>query len=128
MSQLIHAIQSMLEEEGSHEVLPRSTGFAIRSIQADAEGEGRCQVWFFEPSPDRIIAFCYKSSRLAFSRDRFSYGHVQLRGATLPDVESALREVLNWQRGGFRPSERPASIKRAMTFEIPDEIDTGDDS
>lgn len=81
---------------------------------------GRCRLKIFRPreNRDRLCAFFYKRSNLAWSRDRFSYGAVEF----LPDRLSAtdVGTWLEWLRGGFDPDRRPAHLKRAFLYTIPD--------
>ena len=126
MTPILEEIQEALVSRSDLEILQKSTGFAVRSVHSQAVGEGRCQVWFFLTPNDRAIAFCYKASRLSFSRDRFAYGYIKLRGLGLVANQDSVDEVLVWLREGFRPSARPSCILRAVNFEIPAEIDSGD--
>jgi hypothetical protein len=125
MTSLLEEIHQLIADRNDLEEIQKSTGFAVRSVHPDATGGGRCQVWFFLTSDDRPLAFCYKASRLSFSRDRFSYGFAKLRRSGLVENRDSLDEILVWLREGFRPSVRPPCILRAVNFEIPAEIDLG---
>ena len=123
MTPLIDEIRAALGDHPHLECLWRPSGFAVRSTHPDAKGDGRCHVWFLQPPRGVPVAFCYKISRLAFSRDRFSYGHARLRGENLLAISPTLDEILEWMVEGFRPSARPNSILRVVNFELPDEPD-----
>lgn len=80
----------------------------------------RCRLKIFRPreNKDRLCAFFYKRSNLSWSRDRFSYGAVEF----LPDRLSAddVEGWLAWLRNGFDPDQRPAHLKHAFLYTIPD--------
>jgi len=79
-----------------------------RNLVRDAEN--RCRLKLFRPreDKDRLCAFFYKRSNLAWSRDRFSYGAVEF----LPDdvTASDLETWLAWLRDGFDPDRRPPRL------------------
>jgi hypothetical protein len=80
----------------------------------------RCRLKLFRPreTQERLCAFFYKRSNLAWSRDRFSYGAVEFRPA---EVEpEAVRSWLEWLSSGFDPERRPAGLKRAFRYTIPE--------
>jgi hypothetical protein len=80
----------------------------------------RCRIKIFRPRENkgRLCAFFYKRSNLSWSRDRFSYGAVEFH----PDRLSAdlVEGWLSWLRDGFAPDRRPAHLKRAFLYTIPD--------
>lgn len=80
----------------------------------------RCRLKFFRPveSRDRICAFFYKRSNLAWSRDRFSYGAVEFRPAEL--APKAIHRWLAWLSSGFDPDARPDGLRRAFRYTVPE--------
>ena len=80
----------------------------------------RCRVKLFRPreTSDRLCAFFYKRSNLAWSPDRVSYGGVEFR----PD-EPISREAdtwVAWLVSGLDPEKRPERHRRAFLYNIPD--------
>lgn len=98
---------------------PRS--FAVDEAASCFElSTGRCRMKLLQPRPgaDRLCAFFYKRSNLAWSQDRFSYGGVEFRLEQLTDP--AIRSWLAWLKSGFDPSARPNRIRRAFLYDIPE--------
>jgi hypothetical protein len=97
-------------------------GSALEIAPSDplAAAPSRCRLKIFRPreNKDRLCAFFYKRSNLSWSRDRFSYGAVEFH----PDRLSAdvVEGWLSWLRDGFVPDRRPAHLKRAFLYTIPD--------
>jgi hypothetical protein len=81
---------------------------------------GRCRMKLFRPreEKERLCAFFFKKSNIAGSRDRFSYGAVEF----LPDrlVPQDVRTWLDWLSSGLDPARRPANLKRAFLYTIPE--------
>jgi len=81
---------------------------------------GRCRMKLFRPreEKERLCAFFFKKSNIAGSRDRFSYGAVEF----LPDrlVPEDVRTWLDWLSSGLDPTRRPANLKRAFLYTIPE--------
>lgn len=92
----------------------------ILELGPAAEGPRRCRLKVFRPreGKERLCAFFYKRSNLAWSHDRYSYGAVEFR----PDrvTEAEIRGWLEWLAGGFDPDGRPPRLKRAVLYTIPD--------
>ena len=105
---------------GAFTVEERGSTLEIRPANPLAATPGRCRLKIFRPreNRDRLCAFFYKQSNLAWSRDRFSYGAVEF----FPEHLSAddVEVWLAWLRGGFDPDRRPAHLKRAFLYTIPD--------
>jgi hypothetical protein len=80
----------------------------------------RCRLKLFRPreTQERLCAFFYKRSNLAWSRDRFSYGAVEFRPGELKPEE--VRGWLDWLSSGFDPGRRPAGLRRAFRYTIPE--------
>lgn len=121
-----------------NEVQPIETVFArVRQAAGEASGairfeeragtlelspvrRARCRLKIFRPreGKERLCAFFYKKSNLAWSRDRYSYGAVEFRPEQLTD--SDMRAWLDWLTGGFDPGRRPPRLKKAFLYSIPD--------
>ena len=89
-----------------------------RNLVRDAEN--RCRMKLFRPREDRdrLCAFFYKRSNLSWSRDRFSYGAVEFLPEDVTSQDFAT--WLAWLREGFDPERRPARLRRAFLYTIPD--------
>lgn len=100
----------------------RDATLEIRAADPLAAAPSRCRLKIFRPreNKDRLCAFFYKESNLAWSRERFSYGAVEFFPGrlTTDDVEGWLA----WLQGGFDPDRRPARLRRAFLYTIPDEL------
>lgn len=99
------------ERDGILEIAPRA---------GDDEAVNRCRLKLFRPreDKDRICAFFYKRSNLGWSRDRFSYGAIEFLPDALTREDAAA--WLGWLRGGFDPDQRPARLRRAFLYSIPE--------
>ena len=78
----------------------------------------RARMKIFSPKPGHTLVFFFKKSLVPFSRDRYSYGGLDLRD---PAVEP--REVAAWLdflTSGFHPDTRPGKLRRAFPYEIPE--------
>jgi hypothetical protein len=80
----------------------------------------RCRLKVFRPREgrDRLCAFFYKRSNQDWSQDRYSYGGVEFLPGQVTEQE--IRGWLDWLGGGFDPDQRPARLKRAFLYAIPD--------
>lgn len=78
----------------------------------------RARMKVFSPKPGHTLVFFYKKSLVPYSRDRYSYGGIDLR---TPQVET--QEIAAWLAFltfGFHPDTRPANLRRAFPYEIPE--------
>jgi hypothetical protein len=100
------------------EVSLETTGFEIRACAFLPNGlPNRARLKVFSPKPGHTLVFFYKKSLVPYSRDRYSYGGIDLRN---PEVDEA--EVAGWLAficSGFHPEKRPANLRRAFPYEIP---------
>jgi hypothetical protein len=99
------------EREGVLEIAP---------VTAEGDAASRCRMKVFRPreNRDRLCAFFYKRSNLGWSRDRFSYGAIEFLPDALTREDAAA--WLAWLQGGFDPDGRPARLRRAFLYTIPD--------
>jgi hypothetical protein len=67
---------------------------------------------------ERLCAFFYKRSNLAWSRDRFSYGAVEFRPGEIGSED--VLTWLAWLASGFDPEQRPPGLRRAFRYTIPE--------
>jgi hypothetical protein len=106
--------------ETRFEIATDSEGLELIPIERVRGVPNRCRVKLFRPraEKDRLCAFFYKRSNLAWSRDRFSYGGVEFLPGEVGKLETAA--WIDWLASGFDPERRPARLKRAFLYDIPD--------
>src|SRR5689334_16783119 len=78
----------------------------------------RARLKVFSPRSGHTLVFFYKKSLVPYSRDRYSYGGIDLK-----DGDVAPQEVAQWVEfvtSGFHPDKRPEKLRRAFPYEIPD--------
>ncbi|HET9940241.1 MAG TPA: hypothetical protein VFR25_04005 [Candidatus Eisenbacteria bacterium] len=115
MMRVVHAFEDGLEPfeleigPGSLDIAPLERG-----------KPRRCRLKLFRPreGKERLCAFFYKRSNLAWSRDRFSYGGVEFRPEQATDEDVASWRA--WLLSGFDPERRPPGWRRAFLFDIPE--------
>jgi len=97
-----------------------SAGIQLAPTDPQGGTPGRCRLKLFQPreGKERLCAFFYKRSNLAWSRDRYSYGGVEFRPEQLTDADA--RSWLDWLNSGFDPERRPPRLRRAFLYDIPD--------
>lgn len=78
----------------------------------------RARMKVFSPKPGHTLVFFYKKSLVPYSRDRYSYGGIDLKTPEATDSEIA--EWLAFLTSGFHPEKRPANLRRAFPYEIPE--------
>jgi len=96
-----------------------AAGFEIRAC-APLEGglPNRARLKIFCPRPGHLLVFFYKKSLVPYSRDRYSYGGLDLRSPEVSEAEVA--EWLAFLSSGFHPEKRPRNLRRAFPYEIPE--------
>ena len=104
------------EPEGI-EIAPAGASGAAPALSFAA---GRCRMKLFRPreEKERLCAFFFKKSNLAGSRDRLSSGAVEFLPERLAAEE--IRTWLQWLSSGLDPTMRPAHLKRAFLYTIPE--------
>ncbi|MGE5177588.1 MAG: radical SAM protein [Bacteroidota bacterium] len=92
----------------------------ILELAPGAAGRDRCRMKVFRPreGKERLCAFFYKRSNLAWSQDRYSYGAVEFLPGQVSDED--MGAWLEWLAGGFDPDRRPARLKKAFLYSIPE--------
>ena len=76
----------------------------------------RARMKIFSPKPGHTLVFFFKKSLVPYSRDRYSYGGLDLRTpAAEPQEISAWLDFLS---SGFHPDKRPEKLRRAFPYEI----------
>lgn len=78
----------------------------------------RARLMVFSPRPGHTLIFFYKKSLVPYSRDRFSYGGVELSAPSASPAE--IQEWLDFLSSGFHPEKRPSNLRRAFPYEIPE--------
>jgi len=99
---------------------PSAGGLEIVPVNEVKGTANRCRMKLFKPreEKDRLCAFFFKRSNLTFSRDRFSYGAVELLPEQLTTVEA--RTWIAWLLSGLDPERRPERLKRAFLYTVPE--------
>jgi len=101
------------------EVTAEGAGFEVRACGFLSNGlPNRARMKVFSPKPGHTLVFFYKKSLVPYSRDRYSYGGIDLRTAQVADSEVA--EWLAFLSSGFHPDKRPTQLRRAFPYEIPE--------
>jgi hypothetical protein len=78
----------------------------------------RARMKIFSPKSGHTLVFFFKRSLVPYSRDRYSYGGLDLRAPLVEPQE--ISAWLDFLSSGFRPDKRPENLRRAFTYEIPD--------
>ena len=78
----------------------------------------RARMKIFSPKVGHTLVFFYKKSLVPYSRDRYSYGGLDLRAASVEPQEIAA--WLDFLASGFHPDKRPEKLRRAFPYEIPE--------
>jgi hypothetical protein len=117
---IVDAVCRALEESAERfEVVADATGFEVRACDFLPSGlPNRARMKIFSPRPGHTLVFFYKKSLVPYSRDRYSYGGIDLKTAEVGPDEVA--EWLTFISSGFHPDKRPASLRRAFPYEIPE--------
>jgi len=78
----------------------------------------RARMKVFSPKAGHTLVFFYKKSLVPYSRDRYSYGGIDLRTESVETQEIAI--WLDFLTSGFHPDKRPEKLRRAFPYEIPE--------
>jgi hypothetical protein len=102
------------------EIATESSGLELIPLDPVHGSPNRCRVKLFRPREgrERLCAFFYKKSNLAWSRDRFSYGGVEFKPGDV--TGAAARTWIEWLVSGFDPERRPERLKRAFSYDVPE--------
>jgi hypothetical protein len=101
------------------EIETHGAGLEIAAREPLANGlPNRARMKIFSPKPNHTLVFFFKKSLVPYSRDRYSYGGLDLRGASLEAEE--ITAWLEFLSSGFHPDKRPQNLRRAFPYEIPD--------
>ncbi|HEY3155232.1 MAG TPA: hypothetical protein VGK76_01220 [Candidatus Eisenbacteria bacterium] len=97
-----------------------AAGLELIPVGSTGVAASRCRLKLFTPreGKERLCAFFYKRSNLAWSHDRFSYGGVEFRPEQITEV--AVRSWHAWLCSGFDPERRPERLRRAFLYDIPE--------
>lgn len=117
---VVHAIYLAIEAlPDPFEVEVTGAGLEVRPSAPLEDGlPNRARMKVFAPRPGHTLVFFYKCSLVPYSRDRHSFGGVELKEAEAPPAE--VREWLAFLSSGFHPEKRPARLRRAFPYEIPE--------
>jgi hypothetical protein len=101
------------------EVDAEATGVELRPrASAEWAALNRARMKVFSPKPGHALIFFYKKSLVPYSRDRYSYGGIELKTPQVNEAEVA--EWLVFLASGFHPEKRPTQLRRAFPYEIPE--------
>ncbi|MCB9833735.1 MAG: hypothetical protein H6807_14835 [Planctomycetes bacterium] len=118
---LLERLVGALEGRSESFALSRcGAGLEIRKAALAERPAGRPRILVFAATSERLVAFFYKPSRLSFSRDRFSYGAINLHPARAEDALLAFAEGLDYLEADFRPAAKPARLKRSLDVTVPE--------
>jgi hypothetical protein len=117
---VVMAIYCALEESPEKfEIVSDAAGFEVRACDFLASGlPNRARLKIFSPRPGHTLVFFYKKSLVPYSRDRYSYGGIDLRTTDVDERE--VGEWLTFISSGFHPDKRPTNLRRAFPYEIPE--------
>jgi hypothetical protein len=120
VSPVVRAVSAAVEVSPEpFEVSVETAGFEVCACAFLPSGlPNRARMKIFSPKPGHTLVFFYKKSLVPYSRDRYSYGGIDLR---TPEVHAAeIAEWLAFLSSGFHPDKRPANLRRAFPYEIPE--------
>lgn len=101
------------------EITTEGVGIEIRGSSFLPNGlPNRARIKIFSPTPGHTLVFFYKKSLVPYSRDRYSYGGIDLRTTEVAQAE--VSEWLAFINSGLHPDKRPTNLRRAFPFEIPE--------
>ena len=117
---IVEAVCRALEESAERfEVVAEAAGFEVRACDFLPSGlPNRARMKVFSPRPGHTLVFFHKKSLVPYSRDRYSYGGIDLRESHVDEREVA--EWLTFISSGFHPDKRPTHLRRAFPYEIPE--------
>jgi len=78
----------------------------------------RARMKIFSPQSSHTLVFFFKKSLVPYSRERYSYGGLDLRTPSVEPQEIAV--WLDFLTSGFHPDKRPQKLRRAFPYEIPE--------
>jgi hypothetical protein len=117
---LAPVVEAFRETPASFEIAAASADLELVPLDPVGGAPNRCRMKLFRPREgrERLCAFFYKKSNLAWSRDRFSYGGVEFKPGEVTDA--AARSWIDWLVSGFDPERRPERLKRAFSYDVPE--------
>ena len=114
-------VLEVFDADGNLFELAESTeGLELKPADPPGHASHRCRLKLFTPreGKERVCAFFYKQSNLAWSRDRFSYGGVEFRPERL--IEEDVRSWARWLVSGLDPGQKPERLRRSFLYDIPE--------
>lgn len=103
----------------TYQVVSSRTGLELAACGRDAPHQpGRARMKVFSPKAGHTVVFFYKKSLVPYSRDRYSYGGVDLRSSQPAPAE--IEAWLEFLSSGFHPERRPPGLRRAFPYEVPE--------
>jgi len=119
-SPVVRAVSAAVEASPEpFAVCLEGAGFEVRACAFLPSGlPNRARMKIFSPKPGHTLVFFYKKSLVPYSRDRYSYGGIDLRTTEVAQAE--VSEWLAFINSGLHPDKRPTNLRRAFPFEIPE--------
>ena len=117
---LTPVLEAFQRAEERFEIAAGKEGLELVPLDPFRGVPNRCRMKLFRPreTSDRLCAFFYKRSNLAWSRDRMSYGGVEFHPEDSISQEAGT--WVAWLASGLDPEKRPARHRRAFLYDIPD--------
>ena len=113
-------VEAIAAREERFAIDPSTAGLEIVPLNEVKGAPNRCRLKLFRPREERerLCAFFYKRSNLSISRDRYAYGAVEFTPGKLEADE--VRGWLAWLVSGLDPEKRPAKLRRAFPYTVPE--------
>jgi len=131
------AVVNKLNAEAAANPIAGAVGAAVEActdpFEIETTGEGleivaqaplasglpnRARMKIFSPKTGHTLVFFFKKSLVPYSRDRYSYGGLDLRTPSAEPQE--ISAWLDFLTSGFHPDQRPEKLRRAFPYEIPE--------
>lgn len=118
-SAVAEAVAAALEGAAEpFEIDAEAAGVDVRAYSVPSSVANRVRLKVFSPRPGHTLVFFYKRSLVPYSRDRYSYGGIDVRDDGVNPQEIA--EWIAFVTSGFHPDRRPRNLRRAFPYEIPE--------
>lgn len=112
-------LDALAANEGQLAIDREASGLEVHACGELPNGlPNRARLKLFAPKPGHTLAFFYKRSQVPYSRDRYSYGGIDLRDRAVDRGE--IDQWIEFVRSGFHPDRRPLNLRRAFPYEIPE--------
>lgn len=102
------------------QALPGEAGLDLIPENSVQDQPNRARAKLFKPEEKRnlLVLFFYKRSNIPFSATRFGYGAVTFSPERV--TSEMIEQCLAFLTSGFHPEKRPAQLRRALKYSIPE--------